>query len=64
MRSEIRLIAPKLVQPSTMAASSSSTGTDSKLLRIRNVANGSWNMTSTNARPTRVFCRLRRTRTM
>jgi hypothetical protein len=56
IRADTRHIAPKSEQPSTSAASSSSRGTDSKLLRIMKMPNGSWNMTSTRARPISVFC--------
>ena len=39
-------------QPSTIAASSSSFGTDSNEMRIMKVENGSWNIVITRATPT------------
>ncbi|CPU66094.1 Uncharacterised protein [Mycobacteroides abscessus] len=52
-----RRSAPKDDHPSTIAASSSSRGTDSNEIRIMNVANGSWNIVRTSARPSSESCR-------
>ena len=43
-------------QPSTSAASSSSTGSASKELRIMNSPNGNWNMASIRPSPSSEFC--------